>query len=236
MKKFIEGKFFDFKMIDAKTVISQIQELQVIIHVQHNEGMSTLSELFQVATTIEKLPPSWKDFKNYLKHKRKEMTIDELVVRLRIEEDNRKSEEKTSHIMVAKANVFEFEKPNKKKYEHAPKKSKKFQGSCHNYRKKGHKATECPAPKKKKSEANLTELSNGISDMDLCAVVSKCNLVGNSKEWFVDTGATCHFCANKWMFTTYKTATDDEQLFMSNSSASKVEGKGKCDDPYFRPL
>jgi len=29
------------------------------------------------------------------------------------------------------------------------------------------------------------------------------------------------------MFTTYKTATDDEQLFMGNSSASKVEGKGK---------
>jgi len=29
------------------------------------------------------------------------------------------------------------------------------------------------------------------------------------------------------MFTTYKTATDDEQLFMCNSSVSKVEGKGK---------
>jgi len=29
------------------------------------------------------------------------------------------------------------------------------------------------------------------------------------------------------MFTTYKTATDAEQLFMGNSSTSKVEGKGK---------
>ena len=63
--------------------------------------------------------------------------------------------------------------------------------------------------------------------MDLCAVVSECNLVGNNKEWFVDTGATRHICANKWMFTNYKSATNEEQLFMGNSSTSKVEVKGK---------
>ena len=47
-----------------------------------------------MATIIEKLPPTWKDFKNYLKHKRKEMSIEDLVIRLRIEEDNRGSEKK----------------------------------------------------------------------------------------------------------------------------------------------
>ncbi|GMP23014.1 hypothetical protein CsSME_00000779 [Camellia sinensis var. sinensis] len=48
-----------------------------------------LSESFQVAAIIEKLPPSWKGFKNYLKHKRKVMKLEELIMRLRIEEDNR---------------------------------------------------------------------------------------------------------------------------------------------------
>ena len=119
MKKFIAGKFLDFKMVDAKTVISQIQELQVIIHALHDERM-TLSESFQVVAVLEKLPPSWKDFKNYLKHKRKEMTMEELIVRLRIEEDNRKSEKKTSHTIVDKANVVESEKSNKRKRENAP--------------------------------------------------------------------------------------------------------------------
>ena len=38
---------------------------------------------------IEKLPPDWVGFKNYLKHKRKEIIVEQLVVRLRIEEDNR---------------------------------------------------------------------------------------------------------------------------------------------------
>ena len=32
-----------------------------------------LSEMFKAAAIIEKLPPSWRDFKNYLKHKRKDM-------------------------------------------------------------------------------------------------------------------------------------------------------------------
>ena len=47
-----------------------------------------LRETFQVTTLIEKLPPVWRDFKNYLKHKRKELKLEYLIVRLRIEEDN----------------------------------------------------------------------------------------------------------------------------------------------------
>ena len=56
-----------------------------------------LSETFQVATIIESLPLSWKDFKNYLKHKRKEMSIEDKIIRLRIKEDNRGYEKKGAH-------------------------------------------------------------------------------------------------------------------------------------------
>ena len=83
-KKFFVGRFLDYKIVDSKTVVSQVQELQVILHEIHAEGMM-MSEAFQVAAIIEKLPPAWKDFKNYLKHKRKEMSIKDLVIRLRIE-------------------------------------------------------------------------------------------------------------------------------------------------------
>ena len=51
------------------------------------EGMF-LPEIFQIATIMEKLSPAWKDFKNYLKHKRRELKLKNLIVRLRIEEDN----------------------------------------------------------------------------------------------------------------------------------------------------
>ena len=35
-----------------------------------------LLETFQVATIVEKLSPAWRDFKNYLKHKRKELKLE----------------------------------------------------------------------------------------------------------------------------------------------------------------
>ena len=67
-QKFMVGRFLDFKMVDSRTVISQVQEIQVILHEIQAVGM-ILSETFQMATIIEKLPLGWKDFKNYLKHK-----------------------------------------------------------------------------------------------------------------------------------------------------------------------
>jgi len=64
--------------------MSQVQEFQLILHDKHVKGTS-LSESFQVVTVIEKLSSSWKDFKNYLKHKcTKIWGIKELILRLKI--------------------------------------------------------------------------------------------------------------------------------------------------------
>ena len=94
-------------MVDSKTVISQTQDLQIILHDIHAEGMSS-SDSFQVAAILEKLPPSWKDFKNYLEHKCKEMNLEKLIVRLRIKEDSRGNEKKSvNSSMGTKANIVE---------------------------------------------------------------------------------------------------------------------------------
>lgn len=47
-------------MIDSKTVISQVQESQLILQGIHAECM-ILSESFHVVAVIEKLPPSWRN-------------------------------------------------------------------------------------------------------------------------------------------------------------------------------
>lgn len=72
MKIYIMGRFLEYNMVDSKSVISQVQDLQLILYKIHAEGLSK-SDSLQVAAIIEKLQPSWKDFKNYLKYKRKEM-------------------------------------------------------------------------------------------------------------------------------------------------------------------
>lgn len=112
-----------------------------------------LSETFQVAAIIEKLPSTQKDFKSYLKQECKEINIEGLVVKLRIEEDNIIAERKEV-VSVAKADVFEYSQKNKKTKKLGPKggvskKQTKFQGQCFNCDKMGHNASECKLPKKK---------------------------------------------------------------------------------------
>ena len=70
------GCFLDYKIIDSKTVVNQVHEI-------HAEGM-LLSETFQVAVIIEKSSLALKDFNNYFKHERKEMSMANLIIRLRI--------------------------------------------------------------------------------------------------------------------------------------------------------
>lgn len=184
------------------------------------------------------------------------MKFKELIVRLRIEEDNRGSNKKSgNHVMQAKANVVEHEhgsKFNKKKRKYVgngPKQgstskvkginnglNKRFKGKCFVCGKDGHRAKDCHVRKdggsssKKAAQANIVEdfyLSDGVADINLVAVVSEANLVGNPKKWWVDTGVTRHICADKKMFTTYKMVENGEQLFMENSSTSSAEGQGR---------
>ena len=53
MKKFVVCRFPDYKMKDSRTNICQVQDLKVILHEIHSDGM-VLSESFQVIAIIEK--------------------------------------------------------------------------------------------------------------------------------------------------------------------------------------
>ncbi|XP_074569683.1 uncharacterized protein LOC141826336 [Curcuma longa] len=204
-KKFVVGRFLDFKMVDSKTVISQVQELQVILHEIHSEGMM-LSETFQ------------------------EMNIEELIVRLRIEEDNRSSDKRSFTQSMVKANVVEHgegSKRKKSKYSKMEPKGgiskKKFTGKCFNCDRVGHKSSDCRKPKKK-HEANVSE----GPDMDLCAVISEVNLIGsNPRQWWIDTGATKHVCCNKELLHDFEEVKDGDKLYMGNSATSEIKGRGK---------
>ncbi|XP_022156727.1 uncharacterized protein LOC111023572 [Momordica charantia] len=90
-KKFLVGKFLDYKMVNTKLVVNQLEELQIITSDLQSEGL-VINELFQVAAVIEILPHVWREFKCYLKHKRKKLSMENLTVKLRIEEDYRKGD------------------------------------------------------------------------------------------------------------------------------------------------
>ncbi|KAF3654691.1 hypothetical protein FXO37_16342 [Capsicum annuum] len=52
-------------------------------------------------------------------------------------------------------------------------------------------------------------------------------LGGNPREWWMDSGATRHVCANKEFFSSFALAQVKEMIYMSNSTTVKVEGTGK---------
>ncbi|KAF3612646.1 putative histone H2A.3-like [Capsicum annuum] len=208
IKKFFVARFLDFKMIDSKSVVSQVQEFT---HINWFIGL-IVNDVFQVATIIEKLPPMWKDLKNYLKYKCKEMTFEDLIVRLHIEEDNRTAERRST---INRAYIIEDDQNNSKKRKKVEQGSnqskKKFKGKCFNCGKIDHKSTDYRAPKnsKKKDQANMIE-SNKECD-DLCAMFSECNLVGNPREWWMDSSATRYVCANKELFSSFAPAQVEER-------------------------
>ncbi|CAL9018648.1 unnamed protein product [Prunus brigantina] len=52
-------------------------------------------------------------------------------------------------------------------------------------------------------------------------------MVLDTKDWWIDTGATKHICGDKSMFSTYQEISGGEQLYMGNSSTATIVGKGK---------
>ncbi|GKA90015.1 zinc finger, CCHC-type containing protein [Tanacetum coccineum] len=87
-KKFLVSNFTNYKMTDTRPVLEQYNELLGILRrfTQHNMNMD---EPIKVSCIIDKLPPSWKDFKHTLKHLKEELTLIELGSHLRIEESLR---------------------------------------------------------------------------------------------------------------------------------------------------
>ena len=102
-KKYAVSRYLKFQMTDDKSVETQSHELQKIAHEIVSEGM-LLDEQFQIAVIIDKLPPAWKDFKNVLRHKTKEFSLESLITRLRIEEEARKQDQKEEVLVVGNNN------------------------------------------------------------------------------------------------------------------------------------
>ena len=74
--------------VDRKWQV-QINEYHKLLEDLKAENIA-LKEEFVAGLLIEKLPKSWNDYKNQLKHKHKQLSLKDLVVHIIIEETNHK--------------------------------------------------------------------------------------------------------------------------------------------------
>ncbi|KAK9732792.1 hypothetical protein RND81_04G022600 [Saponaria officinalis] len=159
-----------------------------------------LDDIFMANVLLEKFPPSWSDYRNHLKHKKKDLSLQELVGHMRTEEANCLKDKPVSlslntSVVAVKANLVESGGPSN---------FEKFKGK-----------------EKKTAEANVA-----VTDDVIAAVVVEANLVGNTAEWILDTGASRHLCADKGLFAEFEEVADGECVYMGNSTSALITGKG----------
>ena len=237
-------------MTEEKDIKLQINEYHKLLEELRAENIN-LPDEFVAGVLIEKLPDSWNDYKQQLKHKQKQLTLTDLITHIIMEDTNKKAiHAAKAKDEAVKANLVE-DKPNSKRYDsknkHKKQKHKKNsdykpnesnpkfkkKGHCYVCGKKGHYAGQC---KKRavvkdnnpsKPNVNLVNGDEGSSDDEvIAAVVSQVLLISDVKKWVVDSGATKHICANKDMYTSFEEG-EDRIYLAAQSQTAKVLGKGK---------
>ncbi|GJX70819.1 zinc finger, CCHC-type containing protein [Tanacetum coccineum] len=223
-KKFLVSNFTNYKMTDSRPVLEQYNELLGILgrFTQHKMNMD---EAIQVSCIIDKLPPSWKDFKHTLKHLKEELTLVELGSHLRIEESLRMQDSdkpKGNNVagpsvvnMVEHNNSSRYNDNKGKRKHHDNTKAdpnKKSKVTCWKCGKPGHLKKDCKGGK-------VGNKANG----------SGTNGLDDDVAWWVDSGATVHVCKDRCWFKTYESLNDGSILHMGNESTTLLHGRGCVD-------
>ena len=74
-------------MTEDKDVSSQIRDYHLLINDLSIEYIK-LPAPFVAGYLVETIPESWKDYKNNMKHKRKHMSLEDVIIHIKIEEQN----------------------------------------------------------------------------------------------------------------------------------------------------
>ncbi|KAK9682872.1 hypothetical protein RND81_10G102900 [Saponaria officinalis] len=112
----VVGKWLEFQMVDGKPIMEQVHVYENLCADVVNEGMK-LDDIFVANVLLEKFPPSWSNYWNHLKHKKKDLSLQELVGHMRTEEANRLKDKPVSlslntSVVAVKANLVESGGPS----------------------------------------------------------------------------------------------------------------------------
>ncbi|XP_060198086.1 uncharacterized protein LOC132627041 [Lycium barbarum] len=85
-KKFLVSNYMEFKLVDDKSITEQVQEFQLIANKIAISGIA-LDENFHVGAIVSKPPSSWKEYRSKLLHKKQDLTLEQLLQHLQIEQE-----------------------------------------------------------------------------------------------------------------------------------------------------
>ena len=73
-KKIVVGKWLQFQITDEKLIMRQVHTYENLCAEVLTKGMK-MCEILQANVLIGKCPPSWSDYRNHLKYKKKDLTL-----------------------------------------------------------------------------------------------------------------------------------------------------------------
>nr|GEU85946.1 zinc finger, CCHC-type [Tanacetum cinerariifolium] len=222
------------------------------LYTQHNLMMD---ETISVVVIIDKRPPSWKEFKHGLKHKKEKLNLVQLGIHLRIEEGLRNQKldnnpKGKNQIGSSSVNMVERDgaknsnnNKNKRKFKSGDDKfaNKKGTVTCWKCKKTGHMKKDCRSRKgndgtgsnrfkdpKKQQVYNSDFMQNFVNVLHYVSVISDAFYVQDDKvAWWDDSGATSHVCKDLRWFQVCKSIEDGSFVKMGNVATEPIKGIGR---------
>ncbi|GJV26168.1 zinc finger, CCHC-type containing protein [Tanacetum coccineum] len=224
-KKFLVGNFNNYKMVDSRPVMEQYNELLRILGQYTQHGLK-MDVSISVSSIIDKLPPSWKDFKHTLKHGKDDLSLIQLGSHLHIEESLRAQESdkgKGKEVGGPSVNMTEVGKNKHNKQNKGKKCSneKKPKLKCWKCGKTCHFKRDCRSGNKKNANAGGSGKGSKTIPKTKAFYVQV-----DAIAWWIDSGATTHVCKDRCWFKTYEPVEDGSVLYMGDENFALVHGKG----------
>ncbi|GJS43605.1 zinc finger, CCHC-type containing protein [Tanacetum coccineum] len=232
-KKFLVSNFTNYKMTDSRPVMEQYNELLGILRrfTQHKMNMD---EAIQVSCIIDKLIPSWKDFKHTLKHLKEELTLVELGSHLHIKESLRvQDSDKPKRNNVVGPSIVNMVKHNNSFSDLLEVwETWTLEKDCKGG-KVGNKANGSSTKGSVDGSSNSLEGQNMFNKSLLVYYVTYVYeayfVQDDDVAWWVDSGAIVHVCKDRCSFKKYESLNEGSILYMGNELTALVHRRSCVD-------
>ncbi|KAL0318257.1 UNVERIFIED_CONTAM: hypothetical protein Scaly_2850200 [Sesamum calycinum] len=232
-KKFMVSNFNSYKMIDSRPVMEQYNELLHILG-QFSQHSLMMDEAISVLSVIDKLPPSWKDFKHTLKHQKEELSLVQLGSHLPIEESLRAQEnDKPKGKDVVGSSSVNMVEDRRATKTNDKKGTRKVHDNKHDGSNKKSKLTcwKCGKSGYFKRDCRVGKGGNYFkTPMERVVRVKGLRTITQTKDddvaWWIDSGATTHACKNCGWFKVFQPMDDGSILHMENELSAPIVGVG----------